>query len=73
MQAAAERFWNKPALRLSSTEAASLAAVLPNPLRLHAERPSHYVITRRDRILAQMGDLGGAGYLRALESEHGAR
>ena len=41
--------------------------------RLHAERPSHYVITRRDWILAQMCDLGGAGYLRALESEHGAR
>ena len=73
VQAAAERFWRKPALHLSSTEAASLAAVLPNPLRLHAERPSHYVITRRDWILAQMRDLGGAGYLRALESERGAR
>jgi monofunctional biosynthetic peptidoglycan transglycosylase len=69
VQAAAQRFWHKPALQLSSSEAALLAAVLPNPLRLHADRPSHYVLQRRDWILAQMRDLGGAGYLRALESE----
>jgi monofunctional glycosyltransferase len=69
VQAAAARFWHEPALRLSSAEAASLAAVLPNPLRLHADRPSRYVIARRDWILAQMRDLGGAAYLHALESE----
>jgi monofunctional glycosyltransferase len=69
VQAAAERFWHKPALRLSSAEAALLAAVLPNPLRLHAERPSRYVLLRRDWILGQMSDLGGAAYLRAVESE----
>ena len=74
VQAAAERFWHKPAARLSSAEAAALAAVLPNPLRLHAERPSSYVMARRDWILGQMRDLGGAAYLRALESErHPAR
>jgi monofunctional glycosyltransferase len=74
VQAAAERFWRKPALRLSSAESALLAAVLPNPLRLHADRPSRYVLARRDWILGQMRELGGAGYLRALESErHGTR
>ncbi len=69
VQAAAERFWHKPALRLSAAEAASLAAVLPNPQRLHAERPSRYVLARRDWILAQMRELGGSSYLRALENE----
>jgi monofunctional glycosyltransferase len=69
VEAAARRFWHKPALRLSSTDAALLAAVLPNPLRLHADRPSRYVLQRRDWILGQMRDLGGAAYLRALESE----
>jgi monofunctional glycosyltransferase len=69
VQAAAHRFWHKPALRLSSSEAALLAAVLPNPLRMHAERPSRYVQQRRDWILGQMRGLGGAAYLRALESE----
>jgi monofunctional glycosyltransferase len=69
VQAAAERFWHKPALRLSSADAALLAAVLPNPLRLHADRPSRYVLQRRDWILGQMRGLGGDAYLRALESE----
>jgi monofunctional biosynthetic peptidoglycan transglycosylase len=71
-QAAAQRFWHKPAARLSSAEAALLAAVLPEPLRLHAERPSRYLLGRRDEILAQMRELGGASYLRALESERRA-
>jgi monofunctional biosynthetic peptidoglycan transglycosylase len=69
VQAAAHRFWHTPALQLSSSEAALLAAVLPNPLRLHAERPSRYLLQRRDWILGQMRGLGGAAYLRALESE----
>ena len=69
VQAAADHFWHKPALRLSSSEAALLAAVLPNPLRMHAERPSRYVLQRRDWILGQMRGLGGAAYLRALASE----
>ena len=69
VQAAAQRFWRKPAARLTSAEAALLAAVLPNPLRLHADRPSRYVLERRDWILGQMRELGGAGYLHALERE----
>ena len=69
VQAAAERFWHVPAARLTSAEAALLAAVLPNPVRLHAERPSAYVLERRDWILGQMRGLGGAGYLRAVEKE----
>ncbi|HEV2284944.1 MAG TPA: monofunctional biosynthetic peptidoglycan transglycosylase [Steroidobacteraceae bacterium] len=69
VQAAAMRFWHTPAARLTSGEAALLAAVLPNPLRLHPERPSAYVLERRDWILGQMRGLGGAGYLRAIEKE----
>jgi monofunctional glycosyltransferase len=70
VQAAAERFFRTPALRLSSGEAALLAAALPNPLRLHPDRPSRYLLQRRDWILTQMRDLGGAAYLRALANEH---
>jgi monofunctional biosynthetic peptidoglycan transglycosylase len=69
VQAAAQRFWHTPALKLSSAQAALLAAVLPNPERLHAERPSRYVLQRRDWILGQMRALGGDAYLRALERE----
>jgi monofunctional glycosyltransferase len=69
VQAAARRFYHKSAARLSAADAALLAAVLPNPLRLHVERPSHYVLERRDWILGQMRGLGGSGYLRSVEKE----
>jgi monofunctional biosynthetic peptidoglycan transglycosylase len=71
VQAAAHRFWHKSALSLSSSEAALLAVVLPNPLKLRADRPSRYVLERRDWVLGQMRGLGGAAYLRELESERG--
>jgi monofunctional biosynthetic peptidoglycan transglycosylase len=66
VEAAAQRFFHKPAAALTRAEAAQLAAVLPNPLRLHADRPSAYVASRRDWILAQMRDLGEYAYLRNL-------
>jgi monofunctional glycosyltransferase len=70
VEAAAHRFFHKSASRLTSSEAALLAAVLPNPIRLRVDRPSAYVLSRRDWILGQMRDLGGAGYLKALENEN---
>ncbi len=69
VEAAAHRFYHKPARLLSSADAALLAAVLPNPRLLHVERPSRYLLERRDWILGQMRDLGGPAYLRALQSE----
>ncbi|MDB6162369.1 MAG: mtgA [Gammaproteobacteria bacterium] len=73
MEAAARRFYHKPAARLTSSEAAVLAAVLPNPIRMHADRPSAYVLERRDWILGQMRALGGASYLQAVEKEKESR
>jgi monofunctional biosynthetic peptidoglycan transglycosylase len=69
VQAAAQHFWHKSARSLDSRDAALLAAVLPNPHLLHVDRPSRYVIARREWILGQMRELGGAQYLRALEHE----
>ena len=69
VQAAAQRFWHEPALRLTSAQAALLAAVLPNPHLMHPDRPSRYVLERQQWILGQMRGLGGAGYLRAIEKE----
>ncbi len=69
VQAASQRFFHKPASRLSSSEAATLAAVLPNPIKMHADKPSAYVTERREKILGQMRALGGASYLQALEKE----
>jgi len=63
VEAASSRFFHKAAAHLTSSEAATLAAVLPNPIKMHAERPSVYVSERRDQILGQMRALGGASYL----------
>ena len=70
VEAAARHFFHKTAAHLTSGEAALLAAVLPNPIRLHVDRPSPYVLSRRDWILTQMRDLGGSSYLRSIEAEN---
>src|SRR5690606_18119641 len=57
VEAAAQAFWGKHAKRLTRVEAATLAAVLPNPRRYRADAPSPYVQCRRDWILRQMSGL----------------
>ncbi|MBR9984340.1 MAG: monofunctional biosynthetic peptidoglycan transglycosylase [Desulfosarcina sp.] len=64
VEAAAQRFFHKPADRLNRREAATLAAVLPSPKRMAADRPSDYVIRRTWQIIEQMHALGGSGYLK---------
>ena len=66
-QAAARRFFGKDASALSAAEAARLAAVLPSPKRYDAARPGAYVQRRAQAIQRQMGAVGGAAYLQALE------
>lgn len=65
VEAAARHFFNKPASKLSASEAALLAAVLPNPLRFKANAPSGYVISRQQWILRQMRQLGGKDFIQA--------
>ncbi|MEM6052678.1 monofunctional biosynthetic peptidoglycan transglycosylase [Erwinia sp. P7711] len=64
VEAAAQRYFHKPASRLTMSEAALLAAVLPNPIRFRASAPSGYVRQRQQWILRQMRQLGGEGFLR---------
>lgn len=73
VEAASRAFYRVPASRLNAAQAATLAAVLPNPLRMHADRPSRYVAMRRDQILTQMRALGGRGYLKQLNVARHAR
>lgn len=61
--AASERYFATTPARLTRSQAALLAAVLPNPGLLRADRPSPYVLERRDWILEQMEMLGGIEYL----------
>lgn len=64
VEEAAQRYFHKPASRLTQSEAALLAAVLPSPLRYKASAPSGYVRQRQLWILRQMRQLGGEAFLR---------
>jgi monofunctional biosynthetic peptidoglycan transglycosylase len=64
--AASQAIFGKPPRALQPSEAALLAAVLPNPRRLQARRPSAYVRERAAWIEEQMAHLGGPGYLGRL-------
>lgn len=66
VEAASQRFFRKSAARLTRSEAALLAAVLPSPLRLRADAPSAYVRRRQEWILRQMAALGGPAVLDSL-------
>lgn len=63
VEAASRRFFHKPASRLTMSEAALLAAVLPNPIRFRVDAPSAYVRQRQQWILRQMRQLGGEGFI----------
>jgi len=64
--AASGHYFGKPPSRLTDAQVALLAAVLPNPRRLHADRPSRYVLERQRWILAQMRRLHREEWLRRL-------
>ena len=65
-EAASRRFFRKPARRLSLREASLLAAVLPNPKRMSADRPSAYVYRRAGEIRGWVHKLGGRRYLTGI-------
>lgn len=64
--AASRRFFAASPSTIGDAEAALLAAVLPNPKRLHADRPSAYVRERQRWILGQMYRLRNERVLAAL-------
>ncbi|MDE1189824.1 MAG: monofunctional biosynthetic peptidoglycan transglycosylase [Pantoea sp.] len=63
VEEASQRYFHKPASRLTMSEAALLAAVLPNPIRFRADAPSGYIRQRQQWIMRQMRQLGGEGFL----------
>jgi monofunctional biosynthetic peptidoglycan transglycosylase len=64
-EAAARHHFGKSAKNLTKTEAARLAAVLPNPIKRNAGKPSKGVRAIANRILVRMAGIGP--YLACLE------
>jgi len=54
IEAASQHYFGIPAKQLNRSQAALLAATLPNPIRFKANQPSSYVLKRRNWILRQM-------------------
>jgi monofunctional biosynthetic peptidoglycan transglycosylase len=66
VEAASRRYYGHSAKSLTRTEAARIAAVLPNPRLFSIKKPSAYTEKRTRQIARQMRYLGGRGYLKSL-------
>jgi len=67
VEAASQHYFKKPASKLNSDEAALLAAVLPNPILYRADKPSRYILRRKNWIKRQMGHYGSIDVIKGLE------
>lgn len=64
---AASQFWyKKSAKNLSNQEAASIAAILPNPLKYRANPATTYIQSRKNWIIKQMSNHGKLLYNKGL-------
>lgn len=61
-EAASQIYFNKSAAKLTSGEAALLAAILPNPQRWNPAAPTAYLLGRQQWILWNMGNIGKVGF-----------
>jgi monofunctional biosynthetic peptidoglycan transglycosylase len=58
VEAAARKYFHKPAARLTRSEAALIAASLPNPRVRNPAKPTSYMLRRQGRILDLMNKIG---------------
>ena len=66
IEAASKQYFNKSAKNLTRTEAASVAACLPNPKKYTVKPLSGYVANRRNWVLQQMNNLEGDEDVQAI-------
>lgn len=66
VEAASRTYFHKPAARLTSREAALLAAILPRPLLSDLHHPTRYILGRAGQIERQMRLMGGNAYLKSM-------
>ncbi|MBY0413669.1 MAG: monofunctional biosynthetic peptidoglycan transglycosylase [Bdellovibrionales bacterium] len=53
VEAAAQKFFKRPAKKLNASQAALMAAVLPNPIRFRIDKPSRYISSRQRKIMGR--------------------
>jgi monofunctional biosynthetic peptidoglycan transglycosylase len=69
IEAAAKKYFNKSAKKLSRRESAMIAACLPNPKKYAVKPPSRYINQRYPWILGQMNNLDGDPEIKVLVEE----
>lgn len=57
IEAASQKYYQKPAAALNKSEAALIAAILPNPRKWSPDRPTAYLKQRQSWIMRQMNNL----------------
>ncbi len=57
-EAASQAYFNRSADKISASQAALIAATLPNPRKYSAQRPTAYLSGRQQWILRQMNNIG---------------
>jgi monofunctional biosynthetic peptidoglycan transglycosylase len=73
IEAAAQKYFRKPASKLTRQEAALIAACLPNPKRRLVSAPSRDVSKRTKEILQQMNNLSADPDIRAVIGTSGIK
>jgi monofunctional biosynthetic peptidoglycan transglycosylase len=53
-EAAAKYYFKKPAAKLTRNESALIAAILPNPIRWSASKPTPYIVRKKNWIVRRM-------------------
>jgi monofunctional glycosyltransferase len=66
IQAAGKSYFGKDADKLTKSEAAQIAAALPNPIRFTVKPLSKYVAARSQNIVGQMNNLEGDADIKEL-------
>lgn len=69
IEAAAQKYFKKPASNLSRQEAALIAACLPNPVVLKVKPASSYVLNRSYWIMRQMNNLDNDPDIREIVND----
>ena len=54
-EAASQYYFHKPAAKLTRNESALIAAILPNPIRWSASKPTPYIQKKKNWIVRRMG------------------
>jgi monofunctional biosynthetic peptidoglycan transglycosylase len=66
IEAAAQKYFNKKATKLTKTEAAKIASCLPNPIKYTIKPISPYVSRKYPWVLRQMNNLDGDVDIKAI-------